>query len=303
VARRLAGACPAALGEEIAVTGSVALGLADDASDLELNLWSATLPSVEERGEWIARIGGTEAQIAPEPWSDGSLHATFRYGDLWVEAGWMTLGALDAALRAILAAEVLGHARLQLAWVVERAVPVRTAGGLAAWQARLMTYPEALGERLIEVNTRVFGLPHAMRGRWTYCRRSQPLALTERLTWETYNVLRLLFARNRRWEPDFKWLRQVTGDLAVAPERVAERIEAVFTLPRLEDRVATSLALIRDTLALLPDTPGVARARETIDGCLRLAPQGARPPAVAPPAVAPPPAPRPGPGPGASRPR
>lgn len=32
---------------------------------------------------------------------------------------------------------------------------------------------------------------------------SQPLALTERLTWDTYN-LRLVFALNRRWEPDMK---------------------------------------------------------------------------------------------------
>ena len=277
VAHRLARACPTALGEEIAVTGSVALGVADDDSDLELNLWTEALPSVAARGDWIERVGGTEAQIAPEPWSDGSLNATFRYGDVWVEAGWMTRDALDETLRAILAAEVLGHARLQLAWVVERAVPVRTAGALAAWQGRLTAYPEALVERLIETNTRVFQLPHAMRGRWTYCRRVQPLALTERLTWETYNVLRVLFALNRRWEPDFKWLRLVTGDLATAPERLAERIEEVFTAPVLEQRVRTSLALIRDTLALIPApqvTPGVERARRVIAECLRLDPSG-----------------------------
>jgi hypothetical protein len=178
VAQRLAQTCPAALGGEIAVTGSVALGVADAAADLELNLWTEALPSVATRSDWVERIGGAEARIAPEPWSDGSLNATFRYGDVWVEAGWMTRDALDETLRAILAAEVLGHARLQLAWVVERAVPLRTAGGLGAWQERLTAYPELLAERLIETNTRVFQLPHAMRGRWTYCRRVQPLALT-----------------------------------------------------------------------------------------------------------------------------
>lgn len=272
IARRLAEACPATLGEEIAVTGSVALGVADDASDVEVNFWTDVLPSVEERRDWIDRIGGAEAQIAPTPWSDGSLNATFRVGDVWVEAGWMTRESLAETLRGILAAEVLGHTRLQLAWVVEQAVSLRTGGLLAHWQRELLAYPEPLAERLIEVNTRVFQLPHAMRGRWTYCRRSQPLALTERLTWETYNVLRVLFALNRRWEPDFKWLRLVTGDLAIALERLAERIEEVFTALRLERRVSTSLRLIQDTLALAPATPGIERARATIEECLRLAP-------------------------------
>ena len=57
IARHLAEACPSALGEEIAVTGSIALGVADDASDVELNLWTDVLPSVEERRAWIDRIG------------------------------------------------------------------------------------------------------------------------------------------------------------------------------------------------------------------------------------------------------
>ncbi len=102
------------------------------------------------------------------------------------------------------------------------------------------------------------------------------MALTERLTWDVYNVLRVIFALNRRWEPDFKWLRHVTRDLAVAPERLAEWIEDIFTLPVLEDRVATSLALIQDTLALLPITPGIARARAAIQHCLERAPAGGR---------------------------
>jgi predicted nucleotidyltransferase len=37
--RRLAESCPAEIGDEIAVTGSVALGLAEKRSDIELKLW------------------------------------------------------------------------------------------------------------------------------------------------------------------------------------------------------------------------------------------------------------------------
>lgn len=64
-------------------------------------------------------------------------------------------------------------------------------------------------------------------------------------------------------------LREVTRDLPLAPERMAERIERVFAAPALEERVQTSFVLIRDALALAPASPGIERARATIDGCLR----------------------------------
>jgi hypothetical protein len=121
---------------------------------------------------------------------------------------------------------------------------------------------------VIEANTRVWQMPHAMAGRWTYCRRRQPLALTERLTWDTYNLLRLVFAINRRWEPDWKWLHEVTRDLPLAPMRMAERIERVFTAPTLKERVRTDFELIRDALALEPTSAGIEQARATIRACL-----------------------------------
>jgi hypothetical protein len=57
--------------------------------------------------------------------------------------------------------------------------------------------------------------------------------------------------------------------MAVAPERLAERIEHVFTASELEERVATSMELIAEALALTPPTPNVLRARTTIEASLR----------------------------------
>jgi hypothetical protein len=269
IARRLAESCPVALGDEIAVTGSVALGVADETSDVELNLWCDALPTVEQRAAWIAAVGGEVRTNHARPWNDGTLETVFRVDGVWIEAGWMTKARLEETLRTILAAETIEHGRLQMGWVVGIALELRTDGWLDRWRGELAAYPEALREKLIDANTRVWQSPHAMAGRWTYCRRHQPLALTERLTWDTYNVLRLVFALNRRWEPDTKWLREVTRGLPLAPARMAERIEHVFAAPALEERVRTSFELIRDALALAPASPGIERARETIAACLR----------------------------------
>jgi hypothetical protein len=161
IARRLAESCPTALGDEIAVTGSVALGLADETSDVELNLWCDVLPTVAQRAAWIASVGGETRTNQEEPWLDGTIEATFRVDGVWIEAGWMTTARLEETLRGILAAEVLSHDRRQMASIVERAVELRTTGLLSHWRNELAPYPEPLREKLIEANTRVWQLSHA----------------------------------------------------------------------------------------------------------------------------------------------
>jgi len=66
----------------------------------------------------------------------------------------MTKARLEETLRGILTAAVLGHDRLQMAWIIERAVELRTTGLLARWRSELATYPEPLREKVIEANTR-----------------------------------------------------------------------------------------------------------------------------------------------------
>ena len=263
LASELGEQCPPGLWEEIAVTGSVALGVADAASDLELNLWSDTLPSLGERAAWLERVGATDIRQLAEPL------AAFTYKDAAVEVGWQASSALDGLLTTIHAGDVLGHGRLVVAWVVANAVPVCSTGRLAAWQRRLATYPDRLQQQLIEANTRVFQDLHAMQGRWTYCRCGQHLALTERLLWSTYNVLRLLFALNRQWEPDWKWLRHVPRNLASKPDQLVERIDLTFLAPTLEERVRANHELILDTLLLLPSSPDVERAQRVIQSTLQ----------------------------------
>src|SRR5688500_3822121 len=156
IARRLAESCPVELGDEIAVTGSVALGVADDTSDIELNLWCDALPTVEQRAAWVASVGGAVRSNHAQPWSDGSLETTFRVEGVWVEAIWMTKARLEATLRELLAAATIDHGRLQMGWVVGIALELRTAGWLDRWRGQLAAYPEALREKLIEANTLVW---------------------------------------------------------------------------------------------------------------------------------------------------
>ena len=149
------------------------------------------------------------------------------------------------------------------------AVPLRTEGWLANWRRRLADYPDIPQKRIIAANISVWGDAHAPDVRWTLCDREDYLSLTERLMWDVYNILRVLFALNRQWEPDWQWLRHWCQDLDNIPDRLADRVNAIFSGPDARVRVAQCQRLILDTLVLLPPSAAVARAQVSIEKSLR----------------------------------
>jgi len=266
LARELAERCPPELGREIAVTGSVARGLADNDSDIELNFWVETLPSPEKRAEWLRSIGATGVVLDPEPERDGSIWAMGRYRGVWLEPGWQTIETLETILDGILTGQVIDHPRLILAEIVAHAVAVRTGGLLARWQERLAHYPDIVQERLIAAAARRW-TPAPFR--WALVRRGERLALAERLVWDVHNILRILFALNRQWEPDWKWARQMSKQLAIKPERLAERIDEIFSTPDAERSVEACHRLVLDTLALVPPPHDVSATVAAVQESLR----------------------------------
>ena len=94
--------------------------------------------------------------------------------------------------------------------------------------------------------------------------RSGLLALAAMLAEDMQNVLRIVFALNRQWEPSWKRLPQLVAPLAVKPELLAERIEETLATHSLRQ----GRLLVRDTLALCPDLPRVALARERTERLL-----------------------------------
>jgi hypothetical protein len=115
VAHALAALCPPVLGQEISVTGSVSKGLADEASDIEQVFYVQKLPDIQERDAWLHQIGASEILHDEAPIEDGSIWSTFRFREVWVEAGWQTFSQQEALLRLILIGQILDHHRLILA--------------------------------------------------------------------------------------------------------------------------------------------------------------------------------------------
>jgi hypothetical protein len=273
IAEELARSCPPELGREIAVTGSVSRGIADQYSDIEIHLWSDELPAREDWWKWLQKVGASD--VSPDGATDeelGITWVTFRFRGVWVEAGWQTIPRLDAVLRRLLAAEITAHHRLILASAILHALPLRSESLLAGWQQELSHYPEPLQAQLIKDNTAAWSDPHVPGVRWALVERGQRYPLAMRLVWDVQNLLAVLFASNRVWQPDWKWIEHAAAQLPLRPDRLPQRLDEIFTLAQPEQSVLTAFQLILDTLALVPEqydvTAAVSSLQQSLSGRL-----------------------------------
>ncbi|WP_338249656.1 DUF4037 domain-containing protein [Dictyobacter halimunensis] len=270
IAQELSELCPPVLGQEIAITGSVSKGLADDPSDIEQVFYVQEIPGVQARDTWLRQIGASAIIHDETTIEDGSLWSTFRFGEIWIEAGWQTFRQQEELLRQILAAQVLDHHRLILGEITSHALSLRGEGHLPRWRQQLTQYPPQLAQRLIANATDLWQFPHLLEARWALAQRHEPWRLAEVLLRELHNILRVLFALNHQWEPEWKWISQSSGALALKPHHLMERSTAIFTENDAKQRIAACIQLIYDTLTLLPVEYDVAQALNTVRESLDL---------------------------------
>jgi hypothetical protein len=256
VAERLVEACPAELGREIAVTGSVGAGLADELSDLELLFLLDAPPEPSRAAAWLESAGATDVLAGRD--SSGTW-AWCVVDGVEVEPYWGSLEEARREVDAVAAGESAVHGALAFAHVVTHSVVLRSGGALADFEACLGEYPEALQRRVVEDAVAGWEIQSPRLGA---AQRGDRFAVQWSLHREAERVLRVVFALNRRWEPPrWKWLDAYAAGLEVAPDRLAERVVA----PLVEDDAVAAVRalaeLVRDTLALVPPEFDVAAAR------------------------------------------
>jgi len=241
VAQRFAAALPADAVLEIALTGSVSRGVADERSDIEMLVVTADQLSHEEA---FAASGLPE----PQSWGPqgGPASRVFGYREgVPIEQIWWSRAFAEEQVAGRAAADAIAHG-----------VPLRTVGLLERWQTLLREYPEALALERIEQAAETWG-GYAPAGVLTLTRDGERVARVQRMVGDAERIVRIVFALNRTWEPTLKRLAQRLEPLPLKPDRTAERLDAAFAQ---DDWLGlTELAL--EAVQLAPSGPNVDRAR------------------------------------------
>jgi hypothetical protein len=255
LAVRLAQSCPPELGDEIALTGSTARGLADDDSDLELNLWSETVPSVAVRVAWLKAAGVGEIEVFEQPRTDNSYWIDGKLGDVLLEVGWQTYEACENNIQKMLIGDMSG----MLAYLLINACPLRTNGRLEQCQEELRGYSDKVQAMMVQSALGRWSTPDHFKPLLKLARRGERLAHTGNVLSELNAVMSLLYAINRQWEPSRKWTLSVAHELPRMPDRWRERIDDVLSAPPPES-VYFCAELLLDALAFVPPEYDVSAA-------------------------------------------
>jgi hypothetical protein len=259
VAQRFAAALPADAVLEIALTGSVSRGVADEVSDIEMLVVPPQQLSLEECFALVESAGLTGLDTWGNPATPSRRVSGYLDG-VPVETIWWHREYAEEQVAA--PTQATGDALVH-------AVPLKTSGRLAEWQDRLRAYPEQLvAPRCEEAAERWGGYtPAALL---TIVRPGDRLQLMEWLVDAAKRVHAIVYALNRTWQPTTKRLAERLEPLAVKPDRTAARIEEALTAhdPHHALRVMTQLQL--DAVNLSPDGPNVDRARRWLAEALEI---------------------------------
>lgn len=252
IAKEIVSMCPEHIGEEVIIVGSVSRGVADKNSDIEIEFLGENIPSQDERINWLKEIGGTQITPYGAPIADGSMWVIFRYKDQWIEAGWQSFEAMSRNIESILKGESIIHGRLLLAWTIKNAICLTEGDFIKKLYEQLKTYPQILQEKIVSSTLKGLTVTLALNVKKALADRDDRIPLLERLIVDVKRILRILFALNKEWEPDWKRIRYIIEDLKVVPEELYRRINEIITIKDSQESFDACLDLVKDTLSLIP---------------------------------------------------
>jgi hypothetical protein len=249
LARRMASICASYPGvRAIALTGSVARGEADDASDIDLLLYYDELPTEEEVQATRLQVGGSERIFFLGDPKEGSFAESYAVDGVKHDFAHATIATWERDMDVVLEQHECDSPMQKALSGILDAVALHGAELLGGWKARAARYPDALAEAMVKRHLRFYPpwVPekHAAD-------RDDLLFLYEILTEAERNILGVLMGLNRVYHwGEYKRMDSFLARLPIAPVNLSSRLKAIL---RAEPHTAVQQlgSLIDETFALV----------------------------------------------------
>lgn len=255
----------------VALAGSVARGLADQHSDIELDVYWGEPPTDDDRVAPVRRAGGQIDIYWAAPPSDEEYKRIFdrtdgkisqlwpHEGDEWSEhyyvsgvsvgiSGFLTT-TVEQYLDDVLNRHDPDDERQMRLAAIHHAAPLHGEQLLQRWQERTAHFPHELSLALIKAQ---LDFDESWWSSEMWIARDAHLPLIQLLHHMQIKTLRILLALNRIYMPDprFKWADYLIGRMTIRPENLAQRLKQVFAL-KPPEAVQAMDAIFYETLGLV----------------------------------------------------
>lgn len=252
IAQAIAERAPTAV-SEIILEGSVARGLADGFSDIELQFFSEQVPPAEEmitimkamgfRGEPLIRHNEAGHKLIDD-----------EYDHVRIELGWRSFTYEAEQLDGVMD-RIGGDLFVNEAYKWPDAIPLCDGPHIRQSKALFDLYPDSIRNKYIQpvLNEWRNSLndPIDTLGRWKDAYRHAWFYLLKTHWIDLLPLLRIIFAYNRVWEPVAKWWHAVDPKLTYKPDNLVERINDVLSNPNPVARIDQFSRLQLETLHII----------------------------------------------------
>lgn len=232
------------------VTGSVAKGIADHNSDIDMTLYyEAELPDEEWLAEVRAGLGGGERKWLVESRDEGSLMEAYHLNGVEVQIGHITIAAWEGVLDTVLVGLDVESPLQKALEGTLICIALHGEEWIERWKEQARAYPDALAEAMVRKHLNFFPV-WALLAQFTT--RDAVIWYHQTLVESAQNIIAILAGLNRLYFTtfQFKRMRRLIGEMTIVPDRLADRLEGLFGAPMSEATLEIE-SLVRETLALV----------------------------------------------------
>ena len=211
------------------IFGSVALGIADQHSDLELAFIWSQLPSTEELKVAAQSVDVKDWEIEPYGKAEQAWLEQFYLYEMKVEAGHWARNTMDNIVTDVVehydvSQNGLLFEKQASASNLQRAIIIYGEDLIKHWQNRLSPYPEKLAVAMVQKHLKF----RPFDGQYILTKRLEIPMLYENNCTIVRWLLNLLFGLNRIYHPGFKWTHYWVEEMKIKPPEFFARLEHIF---------------------------------------------------------------------------
>jgi hypothetical protein len=211
------------------ITGSVAEGSSDHYSDLDMTVYyQGELPSEEALAAIRAQHGAPERAWLIGERAEGGIAEAYELDGVQAQIGHTTIANWENDIAEVLErwnADTPLHKAMS---GTLECIPVHGAEYVERWKSRIAAYPDGLARAMVQTRLQFFPLWNVQAA---LERRDAVLWHHQTLTESAYALIGILAGLNRLYFTtfQFKKMRQFIDRMQVKPQRLADRLEGLFT--------------------------------------------------------------------------
>jgi predicted nucleotidyltransferase len=232
----------------MALVGSVAKGVADDISDIDMTVYYEQIPPRETLERLRQEAGGSDWIFFIGDPEEGGCVLSFYLEGIKCDFALSTIAKWEDNMAEVLTLHKVDSPMQKALSGMLDAIPLFGAEYIALWQAQAEAYPDALAEAMVQTNLKFY--PPWVTERMV-AQRGDLLFLYQIFTEAERNILGVLMGLNRLYHwGEYKRLEALSAHLPIAPPNLVERLHGVLRDEPIE--AARQLhTLIEETFGLV----------------------------------------------------